>query len=51
MNNLNARLLFMSATDEELRYVSDIGLDHVTYALILFRSVCDFHIILRKKLI
>ncbi|KIJ44398.1 hypothetical protein M422DRAFT_228510 [Sphaerobolus stellatus SS14] len=31
-----AGLLFMSATDEELHYVADSGLDHVTYVLIMF---------------
>ncbi|KAL5501472.1 hypothetical protein ACEPAH_8732 [Sanghuangporus vaninii] len=30
-----AGLLFMSATDEELHYVSDNGMDHVTYVLIM----------------
>ncbi|KAL5482750.1 hypothetical protein ACEPAI_9344 [Sanghuangporus weigelae] len=30
-----AGLQFMSATDEELRYVSDNGMDHVTYVLIM----------------
>ena len=33
------RLLFMSATDEELRFVHDSGMDHVTYILIMFRFV------------
>jgi len=33
------RLLFMSATDEELDFVHDNGMDHVTYILIMFRSV------------
>ncbi|THH10483.1 hypothetical protein EW145_g1299 [Phellinidium pouzarii] len=32
---ISAGLLFMSATDEELRYVDDNGMDHVTYALIM----------------
>jgi hypothetical protein len=32
-------LLFMSATDEELQFVHDNGMDHVTYLLIMFRSV------------
>ena len=27
----------MSATDEELRFVHDEGMDHVTYLLIMFR--------------
>ena len=27
----------MSATDEELDYVHDSGMDHVTYILIMFR--------------
>ena len=27
----------MSATDEELRFASDEGMDHVTYILIMFR--------------
>jgi len=31
-----AGLLFMSATDEELRFVHDNGMDHVTYLLIMF---------------
>lgn len=30
-------LLFMSATDEETRYVNGTGMDHVTYILIMFR--------------
>ncbi|EGN97015.1 hypothetical protein SERLA73DRAFT_140908, partial [Serpula lacrymans var. lacrymans S7.3] len=29
-------ILFMSATDEELDYVHDNGMDHVTYLLIMF---------------
>ncbi|KAI0367628.1 hypothetical protein BV20DRAFT_1000356 [Pilatotrama ljubarskyi] len=29
-------LLFMSATDEELHFVNDNGMDHVTYILIMF---------------
>ncbi|KAI0730834.1 hypothetical protein C8Q76DRAFT_716360 [Earliella scabrosa] len=29
-------LLFMSATDEELHFVHDQGMDHVTYVLIMF---------------
>jgi hypothetical protein len=29
----------MSATDEELDYVHDSGMDHVTYILIMFRYV------------
>ncbi|KAI0761773.1 hypothetical protein BD413DRAFT_485346 [Trametes elegans] len=29
-------LLFMSATDEELHFVNDNGMDHVTYVLIMF---------------
>lgn len=28
----------MSATDEEINYVESIGLDHVTYILVLFRQ-------------
>jgi hypothetical protein len=32
-----AGLLFMSATDEELRFVHEGGMDHVTYILIMFR--------------
>ena len=32
-------LLFMSATDEELDFVHDEGMDHVTYILIMFRCV------------
>ncbi|RXW24851.1 hypothetical protein EST38_g1006 [Candolleomyces aberdarensis] len=31
-------LLFMSATDEELRYVHGKGMDHVTYILIMFST-------------
>jgi hypothetical protein len=31
-----AGLLFMSATDEELKYVHEGGMDHVTYILIMF---------------
>jgi len=34
-----AGLLFMSATDEELQFVDRIGMDHVTYTLIIF-STC-----------
>ena len=34
-----AGLLFMSATDEELQYVHESGMDHVTYILIMFRYV------------
>ncbi|KAK2462757.1 hypothetical protein APHAL10511_005275 [Amanita phalloides] len=33
---VSAGLLFMSATDEELENVHDRGMDHVTYALIMF---------------
>lgn len=33
------RLLFISATDEELQFVHNNGMDHVTYLLIMFRSV------------
>ena len=29
----------MSATDEELKFVHDNGMDHVTYLLIMFRFV------------
>lgn len=32
----------MSATDEELRYVKDNEMDHVTYILIIFRFVTFF---------
>lgn len=32
-------VLFMSATDEELHFVHDEGMDHVTYILIMFRLV------------
>lgn len=32
-------VLFMSATDEELHFVHDEGMDHVTYILIMFRFV------------
>lgn len=28
----------MSATDEEIKYIENVGLDHVTYVLILFRQ-------------
>jgi len=31
-----AGLIFMSATDEETQYVSDNGMDHVTYILIMY---------------
>jgi len=31
-----AGLMFMSATDEELRYIDSVGLDYVTYILLLF---------------
>ena len=34
-------LLFMSATDEELQFVHDNGMDHVTYLLIMYRCVFD----------
>lgn len=30
-------LVFMSATDEETKFVSETGMDHVTYILIMFR--------------
>jgi hypothetical protein len=30
-------LLFMSATDEETKFVNGTGMDHVTYILIMFR--------------
>ncbi|KZT25378.1 hypothetical protein NEOLEDRAFT_1133753 [Neolentinus lepideus HHB14362 ss-1] len=33
---VTAGLLFMSATDEELEFVHDNGMDHVTYILIMF---------------
>jgi hypothetical protein len=29
--------MFMSATDEETRYVNGTGMDHVTYILMMFR--------------
>lgn len=29
----------MAGTDEELRYVSETGMDHVTYVLIMYRFV------------
>ncbi|KAI0047144.1 hypothetical protein FA95DRAFT_1559395 [Auriscalpium vulgare] len=32
----SAGLLFMSATDEELEFVHDNGMDHVTYLMIMF---------------
>lgn len=35
-------LLFMAGTDEELRYVKDNEMDHVTYILIMFRWVALF---------
>jgi len=31
-------ILFMSATDEELRWADSLGVDHVTYALIMFSA-------------
>ncbi len=34
----------MSATDEELNNVHDNGMDHVTYVLIMYRSVWWFHV-------
>lgn len=33
---VSSGLLFMSATDEELKYAHDSGMDHVTYILIMF---------------
>ncbi|XP_006461921.1 hypothetical protein AGABI2DRAFT_222945 [Agaricus bisporus var. bisporus H97] len=33
---VSSGLLFMSATDEELQFVHDNGMDHVTYILIIF---------------
>ena len=30
-------LLFMSATDEETKFINGTGMDHVTYILIMFR--------------
>ncbi|TFK39751.1 hypothetical protein BDQ12DRAFT_681155 [Crucibulum laeve] len=33
---VSAGILFMSATDEELRYVNENDMDHVTYILIMF---------------
>ncbi len=36
------RVLFMSATDEELDFVHDNEMDHVTYILIMFRYVSLF---------
>ncbi|KAL0566524.1 hypothetical protein V5O48_015486 [Marasmius crinis-equi] len=33
-----AGLLFMSATDEELRFIHEIEMDHVTYILIMFST-------------
>ncbi|KAH7921198.1 hypothetical protein BV22DRAFT_1178571 [Leucogyrophana mollusca] len=33
---VSSGILFMSATDEELDYVHDNGMDHVTYILIMF---------------
>ena len=35
--HLHFRVLFMSATDEELRFADNEGMDHVTYVLIMFR--------------
>lgn len=35
--SLLLRLLFMSATDEELDFIHDLDMDHVTYVLIMFR--------------
>lgn len=37
-------VLFMSGTDEELEFVHAQGMDHVTYILIMFRSVVSLHI-------
>jgi len=36
------RLLFISATDDELEFVHDNDMDHVTYILIIFRFVVQF---------
>lgn len=33
----------MSATDEELDFVHDNEMDHVTYVLIMLRSVFELH--------
>jgi len=33
-----AGLTFMSATDEELRYIDTVGMDHVTYILLIFSA-------------
>ncbi|RDB18570.1 Protein YTP1 [Hypsizygus marmoreus] len=33
-----AGLLFMSATDEELKYIHEVEMDHVTYILIMFST-------------
>lgn len=41
-----ARLIFMSATDEELDFVHDGGMDHVTYLLIMFRYASLFSVAL-----
>jgi len=35
---VTAGLIFMSATDEELQFVHDGGMDHVTYLLIMFST-------------
>jgi len=35
--NIPCRLIFMSATDEELEFVHDQEMDHVTYILNMFR--------------
>lgn len=34
----------MSATDEELDFVHDNGMDHVTYILIMYRYAEDCHL-------
>jgi len=32
-------ILFMSATDDELQFVDHLGMDHVTYVLIMMRYI------------
>jgi hypothetical protein len=43
-------LLFMAATDEELRYIHGAGMDHVTYILIFFRQVFVLFVMLHHML-
>lgn len=44
-------LLFMSATDEELNFVHDNGMDHVTYILVMIRCVRNTLLISTKCLL